>query len=108
MKSSINVPTTSGCGNLVYSYSKRNLFEYIHCLPKNDNIIHIETDGLYFPELSHLEKKIKNYANDDFLVTDGTGDDKKAQSISIGDQLGNVKYEHESVGPLLARKEILL
>lgn len=86
----------AGC--MVYSYSKRNLFEYIHCLPKNDDIIHIETDGLYFhaKHCKYLEKQLKNYANDDFMIQ------KKetcTNIISIGDNLGNVKYEHKSKGP---------
>ncbi len=37
-------------GVMVYSYSKRILWEYIRFLPDQSNdIIHIETDGLYFP-----------------------------------------------------------
>jgi len=36
-------------GVMVYSYSKRNLWDYINCLPnKADDVIHVETDGLYF------------------------------------------------------------
>ena len=36
-------------GVMVYSYSKRLLFEYIRCLPEDsDSVIHIETDGVYF------------------------------------------------------------
>ena len=34
---------------MVYSYSKRLLFEYIRCLPEDSNsVIHIETDEIYY------------------------------------------------------------
>lgn len=37
------------CGCMVYSYSKRLLFEYIRCLPNgSDDVINVETDSLYF------------------------------------------------------------
>ena len=48
------------CGIMVYSYSKRLLFEYIKCLPNNsDDVIHIETDGIYF-STRHLEAFTEN------------------------------------------------
>ena len=38
-----------GCGVCVYEYSKILLFKYVECLPnKSDDIIHIETDTIYF------------------------------------------------------------
>ena len=76
-----------GAGVMVYSYSKRLLWEYVRMLPnESDDIIHIETDGIYFPSKyrTHLEKQIENY--------DGK------YPVAMGDQLGNVKYEHQSVG----------
>lgn len=76
-----------GAGVMVYSYSKRNLWEYIRLLPNQSNdIIHIETDGIYFPtkHREYLEEQVKNY--------------KGSYPIAFGNDLGNVKYEHESVG----------
>jgi hypothetical protein len=47
-------------GVMVYSYSKRLLFEYVRCLPNNsDDVIHIETDSIYFNK-KHNEAFIKN------------------------------------------------
>ena len=34
----------------LYSYSKIRLFKYIDLLPQQaDDVIHVETDGIYFP-----------------------------------------------------------
>jgi len=76
-----------GCGVMVYSYSKRNLFEYIRLLPKDSSdVIHVETDGIYFDSrlLPDFEKNISNY--------DGS------YPINLGGELGNVKIEHISQG----------
>jgi len=70
-------------GIMVYSYSKRLLFEYIRCLPENSNsVIHIETDGVYFDtrDKNKFEENLKKY-DGDFV------------SIKYGDDLGNVKIE---------------
>jgi len=77
-----------GAGVMVYSYSKRNLWEYIRLLPnQSDDIIHIETDGIYFPtkHREYLGEQVKKY--------------KGEYPIAFGEELGNVKDEHESVGP---------
>jgi len=67
---------------MVYSYSKRLLFEYIKCLPNNsDDVIHIETDGIYF-STRHLEafsENLKNYQGD--------------YPCMFGEDLGNLKIE---------------
>ena len=76
-----------GAGVMVYSYSKRLLWEYVRMMPnESDDIIHIETDGIYFPSKhrTHLEKQIENYQG--------------KYPVALGDQLGNVKYEHQSQG----------
>lgn len=70
------------CGIMVYSYSKRLLFEYIKCLPNNsDDVIHIETDGIYF-STRHLEAftdNLKNYEGE--------------YPCKFGENLGNLKIE---------------
>jgi hypothetical protein len=69
-------------GIMVYSYSKRLLFEYIKCLPNNsDDVIHIETDGIYF-STRHLETFSKNLAKY-----------KGDYPCKFGDDLGNLKIE---------------
>ena len=79
-----NLWVNAGC--MVYSYSKRLLFEYIHCLPNNDDIIHIETDGLYFPTKykEYFTEHVNNYV-----------DLRDEYPIAFGDELGNIKWEHE-------------
>ena len=75
-------------GVMVYSYSKRLLWEYVRHLPNNaDDVIHIETDGIYThaDNLDYLKKQIKNYNNPEYPV-------------AFGDELGNVKVEHISQG----------
>ena len=52
------------CGIMVYSYSKRLLFEYINCLPnKANDVIHVETDGIYFSTdlIDTFTENLKNY-----------------------------------------------
>ena len=67
---------------MVYSYSKRLLFEYIKCLPNNsDDVIHIETDGIYF-STRHLEAFTENLGN-------YVGD----YPCKMGEDLGNLKIE---------------
>lgn len=69
-------------GIMVYSYSKRLLFEYIKCLPNNSNdVIHIETDGIYF-STRHLETFTKN-------LNKYEGD----YPCKFGEDLGNLKIE---------------
>jgi hypothetical protein len=71
------------CGCMVYSYSKRLLFEYINCLPnKSNSVIHVETDGIYFSTKDKINalENIDNY-------------DGKFECIKLGDNLGNVKIE---------------
>lgn len=70
------------CGVMVYSYSKRLLFEYIRCLPNNsDDVIHIETDGIYF----------SSRLNDKFIenINNYTGE----YPVKFGEDLGNLKIE---------------
>lgn len=70
-------------GVMVYSYSKRLLFEYIRCLPEDSNsVIHIETDGIYYDtrDKEKFDNNLKNYDGD-------------FTTIKYGDDLGNVKIE---------------
>ena len=70
-------------GVMVYSYSKRLLFEYIRCLPDDSNsVIHIETDGIYFDtrDKEVFDKNLRAY-------------DGEYVAIKYGDDLGNVKIE---------------
>lgn len=72
-------------GLMVYSYSKRLLFEYINCLPnKSNDVIHVETDSIYYRSSLNntLQENIKNY--------------KGNYPIKFGSELGNVKFEHNS------------
>jgi hypothetical protein len=69
-------------GIMVYSYSKRLLFEYIQCLPNDsDDVIHIETDGIYFStrHLYEFSENLKNYSGD--------------YPCKFGEDLGNLKIE---------------
>ena len=69
-------------GIMVYSYSKRLLFEYIKCLPNNsDDVIHIETDGIYFSSqlLGDFSKNLNQYKGD--------------YPCKFGEDLGNLKIE---------------
>jgi hypothetical protein len=69
-------------GIMVYSYSKRLLFEYIRCLPNDsDDVIHIETDGIYFSTelLPEFTENLNNY--------------KGEYPCKFGEDLGNLKIE---------------
>lgn len=82
----INRWLVAGC--MVYSYSKRLLFEYIRHLPQNsDDVIHIETDSIYFDKklYSDFEKNIAKY--------------KGSYPVAINSELGNVKIEVISTTP---------
>lgn len=72
-------------GIMVYSYSKRLLFEYINCLPrKANNVIHVETDGIYAPlcDIDGFTDNVNKYSGD--------------YPCKFGDELGNIKVEHTS------------
>lgn len=72
-------------GIMVYSYSKRLLFEYIKCLPdKSDDVIHVETDGIFFPLhcLDKFKKNLENYVGD--------------YPCKLGDDLGNLKIDAQT------------
>ena len=76
----VNPWVVSGC--MVYSYSKQLLFEYIRCLPRgSDDVIHIETDGIYFStrHLPVFERKLAAYQGD--------------YPCMFGENLGNLKIE---------------
>jgi len=84
-------------GIMVYSHSKRTLFEYVNCLPnKSSDVIHVETDGIYF-STEHLEKFKENLGNykGDF-------------PCKMGSDLGNLKIEKSTqkgqVGYFLGKK----
>jgi len=83
-------------GIMVYSYSKRLLFEYIRCLPGNSNdVIHIETDGIYFAtkHLDQFSENLNNYEG--------------SYPCKFGDDLGNLKIEkttHNQVAYFLGKK----
>lgn len=79
----LNINQLNLAGIMIYSYSKRLLFEYIRCLPNNSNdVIHVETDSIYFPSIfkDKFIQKVSNYKNSEY-------------SVKIGNQLGNVKLE---------------
>ena len=68
-------------GVMVYSYSKRILWDYVNCLPnKADDVTHIETDGLYF-SLPLRSEFLKNVEKLD------------SKLVRIGNDLGNVECE---------------
>jgi hypothetical protein len=76
-------------GVMVYSYSKRLLFEYVRCLPSNsDDVIHIETDSIYFHK-NHNDLFIKN-------INSYTQPKHGFYPIAIGSDLGNVKVEKDT------------
>lgn len=73
-------------GIMVYSYSKRLLFEYINCLPNKDNsVVHIETDGIYF-QAQDKQAFIDNVAKYNGSYT----------TVKIGSELGNIEYDKGS------------
>lgn len=76
-----------GAGVCVYDYSKELIFRYINCLPnKADDVVHVETDSIYFPGrcMEQFCSAVQSLESD---------------IVKIGKGLGNVKQEHESVGP---------
>ena len=76
-------------GVMVYSYSKRILFEYIDLLPnRSDDVIHVETDSMYYPEKhkDYFKKQVASYCGE------------YSSCIGIGIEMGNVKLEHISQG----------
>ena len=76
-------------GVMVYSYSKRLLFEYVRCLPANsDDVIHIETDSIYFNK-KHQEAFVKN-------VEKYVSSKLDYYPVKIGADLGNVKVEKDT------------
>lgn len=75
-------------GVMIYSYSKRLLFEYIDCLPnKSNDVIHVETDGIYFG-LPHKDKFLENLSKYKGPYSEAC----------IGDKLGNLDVEVEKSG----------
>ena len=69
-------------GVMVYSYSKRLLFEYIKQLPRDsDDVIHIETDGIYFDArlIETFEYNLSNYEGE--------------YPCKLGSDLGNLDIE---------------
>ena len=73
-------------GVMIYSYSKRLLFEYVNCLPdKSNDVIHVETDGIYFP-LPLKDEFLRNLGN-----YKGT-----FKEVVLGSSLGSIKIEVES------------
>lgn len=94
-KTGKNLNQYMGLGVMVYSYSKRNLMEYINLLPdKADDVIHVETDSIYFDRRLGDEFK--------YNITQYKGD----YPIKIGNELGNVKQEkdEEDVCHFLGKK----
>lgn len=86
-KPKLNTWVTAGV--MVYSYSKRLLFEYVRCLPADsDDVIHIETDSIYFHKKNN-EKFIQNVSSYKQCGLDFF-------PIQIGDELGNVKVEKDT------------
>jgi hypothetical protein len=76
-----------GCGVMIYSYSKRLLFEYINLLPnKSEDVIHIETDSVYFNRNNgdEFKENVENYEGE--------------YPVKIGDALGNVTQEKDEEG----------
>jgi hypothetical protein len=78
-----------GCGIMVYSWSKRLLFECVGCLPNNsDDVIHIETDSIYFNKKNNDEfvKNVEEYKQSGI----------EFYPMAIGDELGNIKVEKDT------------
>lgn len=86
--SEINQYITTGLG--IYTTSKILLFEYLFCLGNPDDVIAIETDGIYFQK-KYEETFIKNV--NEYQENGATNLD-----IKFGSELGNIKREKESVG----------
>jgi hypothetical protein len=76
-------------GLMVYSYSKRLLFEYIRCLPNDSNdVIHIETDGIYF---STQHKEIFEQNVDTYAMRNP--EKYRDYPVKFGGELGELKIE---------------
>ena len=76
-----------GCGVMIYSYSKRLLFEYINLLPnQSEDVIHIETDSIYFKRTQgdKFKNNMKKYSG--------------KYPVKLGKELGNVKIEKDEIG----------
>lgn len=72
-----------GLGVMMYSYSKRSLFEYIRMLPNDsDSVVHIETDGIWcqLRDLELFKENVENY--------------KGNYPVAFGSELGQIKLEH--------------
>ena len=83
VKDKLNVWVNAGV--MVYSYSKRLLFEYVKCLPNNsDDIINVETDSMYFNK-KHEAVFLEN-------IADYCGE----YPVAVGNLLGNVKQEYNT------------
>ena len=81
-----NINKWIGAGCCVYDYSKILLWNYVMCLPKgSDDIIHIETDSIYF-SAKHKDAFLENVSKID------------TKPVGIGKELGNMCQEHTSVG----------
>jgi hypothetical protein len=75
-------------GVMVYSYSKRLLWEYVRMLPDgSDSVIHIETDSIYF-DRKHSKVFLENISN-----YTQTNSKLNFYPIAFGSELGNVKEE---------------
>lgn len=75
-------------GVMVYSYSKRQLFDYIRCLPGNsDSVIHVETDSIYFSKrlLPAFKENLARYEGE--------------YGCKFGSELGSVKVEMDTPMP---------
>lgn len=72
-------------GVMVYSFSKRQLFDYIRCLPGDSaSVIHVETDSIYFPKrmLPEFKENLERYEG--------------SYGCKFGSELGSVKVEMDT------------
>ena len=75
-------------GVMIYSYSKRQLFEYAHCLPDDSaSVIHVETDSIYFNRslLPAFKENLARYEGE--------------YGCEFGSVLGSVKVEMDTDQP---------
>ena len=83
----INPWVVAGC--CVYDFSKILLWSFVNNLPNgSDDVIHIETDSIYFS--AEHEEQFKINVKDDRS--------RKHFPVKIGDGLGHIKKEHHSEG----------
>ena len=90
VKSAVRHNVWVNAGVMVYSYSKRLLFEYMKCLPANsDDVIHVETDSMYFDKRHNeaFRERVLSYKQP-------AGQDR--YPVAIGSALGNVKVEKDT------------